>query len=207
MARHKNPPRNTSPVRREVASVAARIMAEDGIDDYGHAKRKAARSLGLGENEVLPTNGEVEAELRTYQSLYQEEEQRERLQELRRAALEVMQMLDDFRPYLTGAVLDGTAGRYAEVELDLFADSAKDVEIALLDRRINYRASEPKRRGAKSAETLLRFDHQGAPILLNVYPLALERHQRRNPHSNARNQRARAAAVASLIEHPNDVAA
>lgn len=201
MARHKFPQRNNaSQARREVASVAARMMAEDGIDDYGHAKRKAARSLGLGEGETLPTNGEIEAELRAYQSLYQEEEQRERLQELRRIALDVMQMLEEFRPYLTGAVLDGTAGRYAEIEIDLYADSAKDVEISLLGRRIDFDSGEPRRGGIDGSETALRFDHQGVPVVLNVYPLQLERQQRRNAHSGSRMQRARTPVVASLIE-------
>lgn len=200
MARHKSPPRNHTQARREVASVAARMMAEDGIDDYGHAKRKAARSLGLGEGEALPTNEEVEAELRTYQSLYQEDEQRDRLLELRRAALDVMQMLEEFHPYLTGAVLDGTAGRYASVEIDLFADSAKDVEISLLGRQIRYQSSEPKRHGAEVAETILHFDYEGIPIALSVYPIQLERHQRRNPHSGTRSQRARTEAVAALLD-------
>src|SRR5215218_3131130 len=84
MARHKSSPRPNTQARRSVASLAARMMAEDGINDYGHAKRKAARSLGLEEGEALPTNEEVEIELRAYQSLYQEDEQREHLGELRR---------------------------------------------------------------------------------------------------------------------------
>ena len=33
-------------LRREIAALAARMMAEDGISDFGFAKRKAARQLG-----------------------------------------------------------------------------------------------------------------------------------------------------------------
>lgn len=199
MARHKTPPRSNTQARRSIASLAARMIAEDGIDDYGRAKRKAARSLGMGEEEALPTNDEVEAELRTYQSLYQEDEQPERLRELRQVALKVMELLAEFRPYLTGAVLDGTAGRYAEVEIDLFADSAKDVEISLLSREIPYEIAEPRRRGPDTPEAELRIDCEGTPVLLSVYPLQLERQQRRNPHSGNRNQRARASHVATLV--------
>src|SRR5690554_1902322 len=70
-------PRATSPsraaARREIAAVAARMMAEDGIADFGFAKRKAARQLGLPEKtEALPTNAEIEAELRAWQALYQD---------------------------------------------------------------------------------------------------------------------------------------
>ena len=66
-------------LRQEIAAVAARMMAEDGIQDFGFAKRKAARQLGATETDTLPTNLEVEAALREYQSIYQDDEHAERL--------------------------------------------------------------------------------------------------------------------------------
>lgn len=201
MPRHKSSARSGSSgkglARRSVASLAARMMAEDGIPDYGFAKRKAAKALGVGDGETLPTNDEIEAELRAYQSLYQDDELRERLRELRETALEVMQLLADFRPYLTGAVLDGTASRYAGVDIALYADSAKDVEISLLSRGISYESAEPRRQGPDTPETLLRIDWNDVPVTLAVYPLATERHQKRE--SPDRPTRARANAVAALL--------
>ena len=84
MPRHKLNARygsstGNSQARRSIASLAARMMAEDGIADYGFAKRKAARSLGFGDGETLPTNDEVETELRSYQSLFQDEDQPQQL--------------------------------------------------------------------------------------------------------------------------------
>lgn len=184
-------------VRRSVASLAARMMAEDGIADYGFAKRKAARSLGVGDGETLPTNDEIEAELRAYQSLFQEDEQPERLRELRKTALEVMQLLADFHPYLTGAVLDGTAGRYSGVDIDLYADSTKDVEISLLSRDISYESSEPRRQGPDTPETQLHLDWNDTPVTLSIHLLANERqHKRDSPNHPTR---AHANAVAALI--------
>src|SRR5882672_10923216 len=72
-------------VRARIAAAAARIMAEDGIDDFALAKRKAARQVGAVEGEALPANDEIEAELRSYLALYQAEEHPERLAEPRRA--------------------------------------------------------------------------------------------------------------------------
>lgn len=201
MPRHKPAPRSNSQLaRRAVASLAARLMAEDGIADYGYAKRKAARSLGLGDNEALPGNDEVETELRAYQAIYQGDEQPDRVRELRQAALAVMGMMADFRPYLTGAVLDGTAGRYAQVEIDLFADSAKDVEIFLLGRNQPYETSEPRHVGPDTPETRIHLDWNGLPVQLSVYAPHQERAARRNTHSGARSQRARADAVTALLE-------
>lgn len=200
MPRRKPAPAAGSTLRREIAGLAARMMAEDGIADYGFAKRKAAKSLGAGGGESLPTNDEIEAELRTYLALYQDEEQPERLQELRLTALEVMEFLADFRPYLTGAVLDGTAGRYAGIEIDLYADSAKDVEIALLSHNISYDADDKIANRPGAPETRLRIDWDDAPVLLSIYPLVAERQLQRNPHTGYSPARARIDAVAALVK-------
>lgn len=199
MPRRKPASAASGHLRRSIASRAARMMAEDGIDDYGVAKRKAARSLGASENEALPTNEEIEVELRAYQSLYQEEEQPARLRALRQAALSAMEKFSDFRPYLTGAVLDGTAGRYAEIELDLFADSAKDVEIMLLSDDIPYEIADIKRQGPESPEARLRLEWQDQPVLLSIYPIQAERQSRRNPRTGKSHMRAKIATVAELL--------
>ena len=200
MSRSKPAPRSDSGLRRAIASAAARLMAEHGIGDYGAAKRKAARQLGAGDGDFLPTNDEVEAELRVYQAIYQEDELRVRLRELRSVALEVMRLLEDFRPYLTGAVLDGTAGRYAEVEIEVFADSGKDVEIFLLSHDVRFDVAEQRRQGPDAPDTRLRLDWNGDPVLLSVYTLDAERQRKRSPHTGRSTQRARASAVATLLE-------
>ena len=112
MTRRSN--RNTG-VRARIAAAAARLMAEDGIDDFALAKRKAARQLGADEREGLPANDEVEAELEAYRALYQAEEHPHRIAELRTVALNAMAALESFRPYLTGPVLTGLAGPYAQI--------------------------------------------------------------------------------------------
>lgn len=187
-------------MRRDIASLAARIMAEDGIGDFGLAKRKAAKSLCAPGTEALPTNLEIEEALRAYQAVFQEEELRQRLTVLRRTALEMMLLLDEFHPYLTGPALDGTAGRYAEAEIELFADSAKDVEIFLLNRGINFEYADIHRVGPDSPEARLRLDGGETMLLLSIYPHTLERNRRRNPRTGHAAARARAEAVAALLE-------
>ncbi len=187
-------------LRREIAGLAARMMAEDGIDDYGFAKRKAAKNLGAGEGVALPTNEEVESELRVYLSLYQDEEQPERLQTLRRTALELMELLSDFRPYLTGAVLDGTAGRYTGIEINLYADSAKDVEIMLLSNNISYDPEERAQSRPNAPEARLRIEWNDIPVQLSVFPYIAERRQQRSPHTGRSPARAGIDAVAALLK-------
>jgi hypothetical protein len=194
MPRRKPAPSASSHLRRAIAGAAARLMAEEGIGDYGTAKRKAARSMGADDSAALPTNEEIETELRAWQSLYQEDEQRERLHDLRTTALEVMQLLACFNPYLTGGALDGTAGRYSAVEIDLFADSSKDVEIALLSNGISYDVMDNRRIGMDSQ---LRLEWNDLPVLISVYPPVAERQQAKHPHAG--RHRARADAVVELL--------
>jgi hypothetical protein len=186
-----NPVRSNSHLRRSIAATAARLMADDGITDYGAAKRRAARQLGAGDGDPLPGNDEIEAELRAYHALFQDDEQREHLRVLRSTAVELMTLLHDFRPCLTGQVLDGTAGRHSRIELDLFADSSKDVEIFLLSNQIPYDAQELPRRGHDGAETRLRLEWSESEAQLTIYPLMAERH--------AQRQRARMNAVTELL--------
>ena len=190
------PSASGSHLRRAIATAAARLMAEEGIGDYGTAKRKAARGLGASEGEALPTNEEIETELRAWQSLYQEDEQRERVHDLRTTALEVMQLLGEFHPYLTGGALDGTAGRYSAVEIDLYADSSKDVEIALLSHGISYDTMDNRRIGL---DAQLRLDWNDFPVLISVYPPVAERQQPKNPHGGRGRHRVRAEAVLELL--------
>ena len=116
MTRHERP-RPSTGSRASIASVAARLMAEGGITDYHHAKRKAARQLGLPEHAAFPDNAEVEAELRAYRSLYQGEEHAEMLAAMRHSALDLLELLADFGPYLTGSVLEGTAGKHSRIDI------------------------------------------------------------------------------------------
>lgn len=133
---------NNRQMRERIAHLAARLMAVDGIDDYALAKRKAARQAGAPDTRNLPNNDEVEHALRAYQQLYQADEQRDRLRHLRQRARDMMELLARFDPYLSGAVLSGSAGKYSDIDLLLFTDSMKDVELFLMDRRIAYRSGE-----------------------------------------------------------------
>lgn len=130
--------------RSRIAHYAARLMAEDGIEDYALAKRKAARQAGTPDTRELPTNEEIDEALKTYHQIYHQEEHRDRLRTLRGTALRAMRELAQFNPYLTGSVLSGNAGKYADINLQLYTDSAKAVELYLIDRRIPYRAAQSR---------------------------------------------------------------
>ncbi len=133
---------NLDHIRQLIAQQAARMMAEDGVHDFAYAKKKAGRQLGVSENSVLPTNAEIEEEIRLYHEIFNADEQPLELAKLRKTALMTMQLFERFNPHLTGSVLDGTAGKFSQTNIHLFADSAKDVEMFLLNQQIPFESSE-----------------------------------------------------------------
>jgi len=187
--------------RARIAAAAARIMAEDGIDDFALAKRKAARQLGASDSQALPANDEVEAELRAYRALYQADEHPERIAELRRVALDAMRALERFNPYLTGPVLSGIAGRYAQIDLQLFPESTKEVEIFMLDRGIAYTTSEGKRYSGDRSRvvTVLSLNWRGTPLKLSVFDARDERLALKTSHAGRVMDRAGIVEVGALI--------
>jgi hypothetical protein len=123
----------------EIAATAARLIVEEGLE-YGPAKRRAARQLGLGgqRSAPLPSNEEVEAQVCDYLALFRADTQPRELAVLRDIAALWMQRLAEFHPLLTGAVWRGTATRLSNVHLQLFCDDSKAPEIALLNKKLSY---------------------------------------------------------------------
>lgn len=191
----------SAPLRSQLAALAARLLAEDGISDIARAKRKAARQLGLPQNAALPDDAEVEAALRAHQRLFHEEEQQARQQQLLAIAARLMTVMQRFNPYLTGAVLDGTAGRYAEIDIQLFADSAKDVEIFLLNEKLCFRHSTPRTERAEAVLTLVADE---ATVNMVIYPRTEERVSFRTRDGRPRT-RARLATVRRLLAEASAV--
>lgn len=126
-------------VAMEIAAAAARMVVQEGLE-YGPAKRRAVKQLGLNTRTALPDNEMVEDAVRDYISVFCADSQPAELAALRRLALAWMQRLAEFRPYLAGAVWHGTATRLSDIYLQLFCDDPKSAEIALIDNQVSYEA-------------------------------------------------------------------
>lgn len=164
----------TELLRAEIAAAAARMIAEDGAD-YGSAKRRAARQI-LGDvrvrGDILPDNAQIEDEVRVYNELFHSDTQPARLLLLRKLALRIMADLAEFSPYLTGAVLNGTAGAQSDIHLQLFVESVKDVEVFLMNRDIAFEVSETShfhKRGEPVETLSFMRDNEGVHLALFDY--------------------------------------
>ncbi len=133
----------------EIAATAARLVVDEGME-YAQAKRKAARTLGRSHarQAELPSNEQVEDQVREYLAIFCADTQPAELLALRELALVWMQRLAEFRPHLGGAVWRGTATRLSAIHLDLYCDDAKSAELALINRGVSYDVgSRPGARG------------------------------------------------------------
>ena len=127
-------------MRLLLAQTCARIMTEEGVNDYLVAKRKAAQRLGVTIRTLMPSNVEIEAALAEYQRLFLANARAAQLESLRQGAIKAMRFFERFRPRLVGSVLAGSVGLAEEVQLHLFADMPEEFELYLMQYNIPYDA-------------------------------------------------------------------
>jgi len=122
---------------QEIAATAARLIVEEGLE-YGPAKRRAVRELGLSSRTALPNNELTEQAVREYIDIFCADTQPIELAALRELAMKWMQRVAEFRPHLSGAVWRGTATRLSDIYIQLFCDEAKSAELLLIDKGVRY---------------------------------------------------------------------
>ena len=129
-------------LRQAVAEEAARVMAEQGIDDFLFAKRKAAARFGVVDASILPRNTEIEAALFARRRLFADDRHQDEIADLRRSALQAMRLMAEFDPRLVGPVLTGTASAHSDIHLHLFSESAEAVSMRLEERGVPHEVQE-----------------------------------------------------------------
>ncbi|MBA1146727.1 hypothetical protein H0Z60_06605 [Ectothiorhodospiraceae bacterium WFHF3C12] len=197
-------------MRERLMHEAARIMADEGIKDYLQAKKKAAQHLGAPDTRNMPTNREIQDALVGYQRLFQSDSQPQRLQRLRRLAVEAMEFLERFRPRLVGSVLDGSAGAYSDINLHVFADTSEDVAVFLMEHDIPFETQERRLKFGKDDYanlTVYRFTADGETVDLTVFGESGRKEAPRSRVDGAAMARAKLEDVRGLIEESEDSAA
>ncbi len=190
-------------LKEEIAATAARFVVEEGLE-YGAAKRRALKQLGASARAALPDNDQLEAAVQEYIALFCADTQPKELQALRELALEWMERLAPFRPYVGGSVWHGTATRRSDIYLQLFCDDPKSAEIALIDGGVRFEArSVPGLHGemvdALSVHALCRPLGESVGVHLLVNDLDDVRGALQ-PDARGRRPRGDAAALRRLLE-------
>lgn len=184
----------------EIAAAAARWVVEGGME-YAAAKRRAAREFGR--RAELPSNEDVEDQVREHIALFCADTQPAELRALREVALLWMRRLAEFRPHLGGAVWRGTATRLSAVMLDLYCDDPKAAEIALINAGVDYDVGSIDRPGREPVNVLIVGER--SRTLGEVVTLHLALHDRDDqrgalqPDARGRSWRGDQAALERLL--------
>jgi hypothetical protein len=190
-------------LKSEIAAVAARMVVEEGLD-FGTAKRRAVKQMGLSGRTALPGNEEIEDEVMAYIDLFCADTQPGELRALRRLALVWMERMSAFKPYLGGSVWHGSATRLSDIYLQLFCDDCKSAEIALIDHRVDYIPRTVTGFHGESVEAL--SVHALCPELredIGVHLLIYDWDDLRGalrPDAKGRSPRGNAASVQALLD-------
>ena len=124
-------------LKSEISATAAALVVEEGLE-YGPAKRRAVKQMGLLSRAELPDNAEIEDAVIEYIAVFCADTQPTELAAMRELALVWMQRMAEFRPHLAGAVWHGTATRLSDIYIQLFCDDPKSAEIALIEHNVKY---------------------------------------------------------------------
>lgn len=189
-------------LRHQIAAEAARIMATEGQRNYRLAKQKAAFRIGINSRLALPSNKEVELELRQYQECYGGEKHDRHLETLRSSALKVMRALEQYRPRLVGPVLEGTADQHSRVSLHLFYDPPDIIPIELTERGITFSVESRNIRwhdGSHRSITVLVTDVDDSVVELALFSNMDLRQSPPSPIDGRPQKRAPVNAVECLL--------
>ena len=109
----------------------AAVLLYSGLEkEYLQAKKRAAKVLNVS---FLPRNREVAEELDSLAEDLEGQTRRNRLIQMRRTALRLMEILAKYRPRLIGSVWRGTATRKSDVDIRVSSDDHRLVEKILRD--------------------------------------------------------------------------
>jgi len=186
-----------------IAQQAAVILSKSGNRDFLAAKTKAAQRMGVLDTNQLPTNIEIEQALIDYHRLFCSEQQPKIVRDLRQAALKAMRIFSDYSPKLVGSVLAGTADEHSPVHLHIFADTAEELTIFLINQHIPFDVGEQKIRFGHDSEqiqTTFSFIAGEVNFLLTVFIAEGQRQAPMSPVDGKTMKRANLSEVENLLE-------
>ncbi len=111
-------------LKKRVAREAALLLYTSQEKEYKQAKKRAAENLGA---RILPSNLEVARELDAIAEEREGASRHEKLMQMRKEALKIMQVLKDFHPRLIGSVWRGAINKNSDIDIVAFASTPNAV--------------------------------------------------------------------------------
>jgi hypothetical protein len=175
-------------LRNAIAAESARLILRGKETDYAAARKRAARWLSRRKVNAqdMPTAAEIHSELYALSGLFSDEHQVASLWAMREAALELMQLLEEYQPHVSGCAVSGPVLAGAEITLVVSAGSAGNVVDALKcgGHRTRVVTIADGKDGDKADPTVIHLNH--------CFPCAITVHADQPPGDGV-----------NLSQHPN----
>ncbi len=175
-----------------IAQRAAQLLCRHQQSDPKQACQQATHELGLSKKEAQPSPAEIDAAIADYRQLLSPNYDID-LQNLRQKSLALLDFFKQFQPYLVGSVLKGSASKHSDINLLIFSDDPKAIEIFLLNQQIDYSCRERKTQYRQTDAPAIAFWFDNTQVHLQVLP-STARHQ-----STKKNDRANYEQLKLLI--------
>tara|TARA_B100000035_G_scaffold134321_1_gene114269 strand:+ start:24399 stop:25016 length:618 start_codon:yes stop_codon:yes gene_type:complete len=162
-------------IRLSIASKAAEIIMEEGIEDYHYAKKKAIKYLDLGSQDTLPSNDEIDKALLEYGSIFQNEIDISTIFKIKEEAIKIMSLFSEFNPLFISQITEGLVPKYPTVNINMFTDNMKEIEYILLNNNFNFETKDSNmsdkktKRQSKRKIPIISIKNCFFPIKLKVY--------------------------------------
>ena len=111
-------------IKQRVAREAATLLYFGAEKEYKQAKDKAAQTFGI---HFLPSNLEVALELDKIAEENEGPKRKERLIQMRKEALAIIQLLGGFCPVLIGSVWRGTIKQGSDIDIAVYGDDPEKI--------------------------------------------------------------------------------
>lgn len=175
-----------------IAQRAAQLICNHQQSDLKQASQQATIELGLSKKEIQPSVDEIEAAVADYRQLFSPDYDIDLLA-LRQKSLALLDFFQVFQPYLMGSVLKGSANKHSDINLLVYSDDPKAIEIFLLNQQIDYSCRARKTQFRQTDAPAIAFWFDNTQVHLQVLP-SIARHQ-----NSKKNDRANYEQLKQLI--------
>ena len=123
--------------KEDILQITTRLIVEEGFN-YSEAKQKAGSMLKPNKRQKtksnnFPTNLEIEKSVRKYLKMFYWEDLNNRVNFLRKLAINLMRELEAFGPILIGELSRNIATEYTILRICVFSDSSKEILMHFLE--------------------------------------------------------------------------
>ena len=187
-----------------IAQESARIIAEQGFENFSAAKAKAAKFLNVEKKGCLPNNSEVERKLIQHYKIFHYKSHSNLIYSMRSIALIIMQLFNNYQPFLVGSVANGTASKSSKINIHLTSDNLEEIIHVLEKNKIFYKSCERQLKINKKINKKymgLELNYHNSNIELTIFSYRESKHAPISRIDNKPMKRIKIKKLEKLLAH------